>query len=91
MVYTTENLYNELLILLTLGEYILEVLENLEGTVRTGSFNNIKKHTEINTKLIFKRGMTLHIQMNFAKREMIIFKFSLFPDYVRREKKNAMF
>ena len=46
MVYTTENLYNELLILLTLGEYILEVLENLEGTVRTGSFNNIKKHRD---------------------------------------------
>lgn len=63
MVYTTENLYNELLILLTSGEYILKVLENLEGTVRTGSFNNIKKHTEINIQLIFKRGMTLEITL----------------------------
>lgn len=27
MVYTIENLYNELLILLTSGEYILKVLE----------------------------------------------------------------
>jgi len=63
MVYTTENLYNELLILLTSGEYILKVLENLEGTVRTGSFNSIKKHTEINIQLIFKRGMTLEITL----------------------------
>lgn len=63
MVYTTENLYNELLILLTSGEYILKVLENLEVTVRTGSFNNIKKHTEINIQLIFKRGMTLEITL----------------------------
>lgn len=63
MVYTIENLYNELLILLTSGEYILKVLENLEGTVRTGNFNNIKKHTEINIQLIFKRGMTLEITL----------------------------
>lgn len=63
MVSTIENLYNELLILLTSGEYILKVLENLEGTVRTGNFNNIKKHTEINIQLIFKRGMTLEITL----------------------------
>lgn len=63
MVYTIENLYNELLILLTSGEYILKVLENLEGTVRTGNFNNNKKHTEINIQLIFKRGMTLEITL----------------------------
>ena len=63
MVYTIENLYNELLILLTSGEYMLKVLENLEGTVRTGNFNNIKKHTEINIQLIFKRGMTLEITL----------------------------
>lgn len=62
MVYTIENLYNELLILLTSGEYILKVLENLEGTVRTGNFD-IKKHTEINIQLIFKRGMTLEITL----------------------------
>lgn len=59
MAQTTENLYNELLIPRLSEECMWKVLENLEGTVRIGNFNNIKKHTHINIQLIFKRNMTL--------------------------------
>lgn len=58
MVYQLENLYNELLILLTSGRYILKALENLDGTVRTENFNNI---THINIQTIFKRSVGLEI------------------------------
>lgn len=58
MVYQLENLYNELLILLTSGRYILKALENLDGTVRTENFNNI---THINIQTILKRSVGLEI------------------------------
>lgn len=55
MVYTIENVCSELLVLLTSGEYIFKILENLEGTARIGNFNNIKKHTHKYSTYLQKR------------------------------------